>query len=910
MLNPESITILDPACGSGHILVEAYDLLKQIYLERGYQPRAIPRLILEKNLYGLDIDDRAAQMAGFALLMKARADDRRLLDNPPRLNVLAIQESKGLDAKAIADALAGGAKTTLAPPAPNPFAVDDLFPETRKQLFLGEGMNSARQAENLGAPYDAIPALIDIFQDAKTFGSLLRIPESLLDRLPALVEVIENTLNSGDLFAEEAARALLPLVWQASILGMKFDAVIANPPYMGGKGMNPALKEFAKKQFPDSKADLFAMFIERGFEWCKPSGFNSMVTMQSWMFLSSFQTMREKLLRDRTIHTMAHLGARAFGEISGEVVQTTATIMQSQYFNGFRPVFLRLVDGEEIHKEAMLRDGKNRFDMSAQDDFKKIPGSPMAYWASQAVKNAFSLKSAANDFFSDGVTKTGNNERYLRFWWEINKDDSIDIDRYRFHAKGGSVRKYYGNRDFLVKWDAQSRDHYKRDFIARITPENLWNEEGITWTDVTSGINSFRILVSGDIAATAGPAIFCKTDQKRMLEFLAFLNSKIANIMLSICNPTLHINPQEVLSLSLPDNLNTAVLENTSILIETSKTDWNAFETSWDFQRFPWLPPSTIHLPLSTNHSSLATSWQNWETHTRAQIQRMQELETENNRLFIEAYGLQDELTPEVPEDQITLARADREKDCQRLISYAIGCAMGRYSLDEPGLIYAHSGNVGFDPARYQTFPADTDAILPITDEYWFEDDAAARIEEFLSVVWGKETLEENLQWLAESLGQKGSETSEETLRRYLSASFFKDHLQTYKKRPIYWLFSSGKHKAFEALVYLHRYHEGTLARMRGEYVVPLTARMLARIDLLQKDAEAASSASARNKIGKQIEALKKKHLELLAFDEKLRHHADRRIALDLDDGVKVNYGKFGDLLAEVKAVTGGSGDD
>jgi type II restriction/modification system DNA methylase subunit YeeA len=287
----------------------------------------------------------------------------------------------------------------------------------------------------------------------------------------------------------------------------------------------------------------------------------------------------------------------------------------------------------------------------------------------------------------------------------------------------------------------------------------------------------------------------------------------------------------------------------------------------------------------------------------------MQELETENNRLFIEAYGLQDELSPEVPEDQITLARADREKDCQRLISYAIGCAMGRYSLDEPGLIYAHSGNVGFDPTRYKTFPADADGILPITDELWFEDDAAERIREFLIAVWGRETVEENMAWLADSLGKKGSETPEETIRRYLSASFFKDHLQTYKKRPIYWLFSSGKQKAFEALVYLHRYHEGTLARMRGEYVVPLTARMLARIDLLQKDADAASSASARNKIGKQIESLKKKHLELLAFDEKLRHYADMRITLDLDDGVKANYGRFGDLLAEVKAVTGGGSD-
>ena len=289
---------------------------------------------------------------------------------------------------------------------------------------------------------------------------------------------------------------------------------------------------------------------------------------------------------------------------------------------------------------------------------------------------------------------------------------------------------------------------------------------------------------------------------------------------------------------------------------------------------------------------------------------QLKSMEEENNRLFINAYGLQDELSPEVPEDQITLARADREKDCQRLISYAIGCMMGRYSLDEPGLIYAHSRNVGFDASRYATFPADADGIVPLTEELWFTDDAASRVREFLLAVWGADTLEENMAWLAESLGQKVSETPDETIRRYLADKFFKDHLQTYKKRPIYWLFSSGKQGAFQALVYLHRYTEGTLARLRAEYVVPLTGKLQARIAMLQKDAQAASSTAARNKLNKEVEKLTKKHAELLAYDEKLRHHADMRITLDLDDGVKVNYGKFGDLLEGVKAVTGGASDD
>lgn len=333
-----------------------------------------------------------------------------------------------------------------------------------------------------------------------------------------------------------------------------------------------------------------------------------------------------------------------------------------------------------------------------------------------------------------------------------------------------------------------------------------------------------------------------------------------------------------------------------------SKSDWDSFETSWDFSRNIFL--------LSGAKGSIYNSWSYLKDGNLAAIKTLKKIEEENNRIFIEAYGLQDELSPDVPEEKITLTRADREKDCQRLISYAIGCMMGRYSLDAPGLIYAHAGNVGFDPSRYARFPADADGILPVTDEHWFEDDAPARVREFLQTVWGPDTLTENLAWLAESLGSKGSETPEETIRRYIADKFYKDHLQTYKKRPIYWLFSSGKQGAFQALVYLHRYHEGTLARMRAEYVIPLSAKMAARLEMLEQDANAATSAAARTKVRKQIESLRKKQTELLAFDEKLRHCADMRITLDLDDGVKVNYGKFGDLLDSVKAVTGGAGDE
>jgi type II restriction/modification system DNA methylase subunit YeeA len=397
-------------------------------------------------------------------------------------------------------------------------------------------------------------------------------------------------------------------------------------------------------------------------------------------------------------------------------------------------------------------------------------------------------------------------------------------------------------------------------------------------------------------------------------------NSVVGKSYLRILNPTFCLNTIDVKAIPY---ISTVSLSEKSAwpLIELSNEDWSAYERSWGFQSLPLLTASTDLAP------TLESSYTAWITQNRATIAEMKRLEEENNRLFIDAYGLADELTPDVPIEQITLTvnpayryggkltedeqwTRFRQDSMEELVSYAIGCMMGRYSLDAPGLIYADAGNVGFDATRYQTFPADADGIVPITDELWFEDDAANRVREFLLATWGAEKLDQNMVFLADNLGAKASEAVIETIRRYLADKFFKDHLQTYKKRPIYWLFSSGKQGGFQALVYLHRYHEGTLARMRAEYVVPLTGKMVSRIEMLEKDRDTASSTAARNKIAKQIESLQKKHVELLAYDEKLRHYADMRISLDLDDGVKLNYGKFGDLLAEVKAVTGGVNDD
>ncbi|MDP3332586.1 MAG: BREX-1 system adenine-specific DNA-methyltransferase PglX [Methylococcaceae bacterium] len=916
-LNPETITVLDPACGSGHILVEAYEVLKAIYLERGYQPRNIPRLILEKNLFGIDIDDRAAQLAGFALLMKARADDRRLFDNSPKLNVLALQESKGLDADELTQALAAfvGWVSPQHSRGRNPTGSVDGISDAQ---MLGYAIKPLTQPTPVEAPQ--IRQLISTFAHAKTFGSLIQIPPDLNAQLPVMDAGLQLAIQNGDLLAQAAALTLLPLVQQAQILGMQFDAVVANPPYMGGKGMNPALKDYAKATFPGSKSDLFAMFIERGFEWCKPCGFNSMVTMQSWMFLSSYEAMREELLQKRTIQTMAHLGSKAFGEISGEVVQTTAFILQSQHFSGFKPTFFRLVDGVESEKEIALLSRLKRFDKTVQNDFRKIPGSPVAYWITTQQIAAFATGLSMKEIGDPkaGMSST-DNEKFVRLWYEVNFNDlkldcrNLDSclqssEKWYPFIKGGPFRKWYGNQDYVLNWGGNGADI--RKYIAdtpakqvggRIVNEDKFFRPVVSWTRIATTDFSSRFYGHGFIFSDASNGVF--PAQEYLSTVHCFLNSVVASAYLKILSPTVNFQSGEIGRLPVLRELPTESIDQLfSKAISISKSDWDESEVSWNF--------ACLAISSSdVNARTLCSSWKKWESQKQSAIDLMKAIEEQNNSIFINAYSLQDELSHEVPESQITLARADREKDSQRLISYAIGCMMGRYSLDEPGLIYAHAGNVGFDPDLYNTFPADADGIVPITDELWFEDDAANRIQEFLLAVWNAETLDENTAWLAESLGQKGNETPIETIRRYIAGSFFKDHLQTYKKRPIYWLFSSGKQGAFQALVYLHRYHEGTLARMRAEYVVPLTGKIQSRIEMLEKDADAADSNASRNKLNKDIEKLKKKHVELLAYDEKLRHYADLRIQLDLDDGVKVNYGKFGDLLAEVKAVTGGAND-
>jgi type II restriction/modification system DNA methylase subunit YeeA len=885
-IDPETLKVLDPACGSGHILVEAYDILKAIYEERGYRIREIPKLILENNLYGLDIDDRAAQLAGFALMMKAREDDRRIFTRDIKLNVLAIQSTQNLDLPDLWRKLALN---------------QDAKRGSMESIFDDVQSNLADTVDDI--EFKQLRSILALFEQAKTLGSLIQVPHDQADYLQNLTSRLQELVEQGDSMQKQAGIALLPYIQQAWLLAEKYDVVVANPPYMGGKGMNVALKEFAKKQFPNSKSDLFAMFIERGFEWCKPNGFNSMVTMQSWMFLSSYEAMREKLLKQRTLSCMVHMGNGVMGIAFG----TAATIFTNQHINDYAGSF-SYCDKDDLNDNGIpvqFPVKNERLKTAKPDDFKKISGSPIAYWVSNNFFKTFNGRVLGSFIKTEGQNKTADNDQFLRLMWEVSSYDIGVEKKWLQYAKGGAYRKWAGNLEYIVNWSLEARQHYRKDLSCRIIAEQFWYRHGVTWTDITSGGASFRYLPENSTFDMSGPTAFFDKEENPF-KYLALLNSNYVSTLLPILNPTMHAQLRDIRSIPVP--LNNASLEEGSDIafrcVAIAQNDWNNYETSWDFTENPL---------IRQKQNSFKAAFDQWQTQNRAAFAEMQRLEEENNRLFIEAYGLQDELTPEVPEDQITLTRADQEKDIQRLISYAIGCMMGRYSLDEPGLIYAHAGNIDFDATRYQTFPADEDGILPLTDQEWFKDDASNRFREFLLAVWGEDSLQQNLEFVAESLTlssfkPKKGETSLDTVRRYLSNQFYKDHLQTYKKRPIYWLFSSGKQKAFECLVYLHRYNDSTLARMRTEYVTPLLGKYSAYADQLNQQLQDASSSEA-TPIKNKIKDLEKKQTELRQFDDKLKHYADMRIKIDLDDGVKVNYGKFGDLLAEVKAVTGGTGD-
>jgi hypothetical protein len=915
-LNPEELTLLDPACGSGHILVEAYDLFKAIYQERGYRAKDIPALILQKNLFGMEIDDRAAQLAAFALMMKARADDRRIFDSEAKLNILAFEDSQGLKPSdiyfALTSPLKGEKEDALKSPVPDGYLFepdDNLFTRAEDEKAV-----SSRTPTTVNFTQADIASLLELFENAKTFGSLIQVPTKLAAKLPEIEKRVNDVLKFGDL-THASAHVLTPLLQQTHLLARQYDAVVANPPYMGGKYFTGHLKTFVADNYKEGKADLYACFIQRNLVFAKARGLLGMITIPNWMFLSSFEGIRGEVLASHSIETFLHNGRGVFGSDFGSCAFTLRNRGDSQFRAVFRKLFERQ-GSVSNHEEIKVRFFTTTSYTPVNADFLKLPGSPLAYSTSESIRSLFAeLSSLAQVADLRQGMSTGNGEKYLRLWFEVSQTNtslpegmqSIEHPKntkWFPYNKGGAFRKWYGNREYVVNFFGDG-EHMQADVEAgvnrgyRMVSRDWFFRPGITWTDVSISFLAARAVGPGFIFENTGSMLFCQNVPQAAV--LAFMCSSLSAYLMSLLNPSVHFTVGEIKKLPFK-HPSRRIEEVANECVRLTALDWDSSETSWDFTSLPIICESL---------ATLVQSQEEVEAKNHARFVRMKELETENNRLFIEAYGLQGELSPEVPDEHITLNRTDRAEDIKRLLSYTIGCIMGRYSLDKPGLIYARSGNQGFDASQYKTFLADDDGIIPLLNTDWgIRDDATNRFVEFISIAWPKEHLEENLKFVADSLGPTGSEQPRDTIRRYLATGFYKHHLSMYKKRPIYWLFSSGKQRAFQCLVYLHRYHEGTLARMRTEYVIPLQGQIAARIEQLEGDKSKATSTSHRKKLQKEQDDLKKQQTELLTFEEKLKHAADQKISLDLDDGVKVNYAKFGDLLAESKAITGGKDEE
>lgn len=804
-LNPEELTLLDPACGSGHILVEAYDLLKEIYLERGYRLRDIPALILAKNLFGLEIDDRAAQLAAFALTMKARADDRQIFNGRHQPNVVSIQESNGLDINGIVQAFTSKTVTdeSFAPPGEFGFMAPIKAP-----LLAGE---EAERVDDEQVATD-LKSLLHQFEDAKTYGSLITIPEDLAKRLPALAATVKEALSKTDISNQWAVQVANMFVSQASLLAGEYDFVITNPPYLGKKYFLASLRHYSLCTTPASSANLFSLFVTRSRQFAGKKGSFALITLHNWMYLSDFTDFRIDLLSSCDLTSLIHLGPHAFPEISGEMVQTAAFSFQPMETSNLQTPFLRLVAGDSEHKRNDFLDRRHLHLCDAKVRFAHIDGWPVLYWFSDTALEAFAKGSPLGDVAKPRAgLSTGKNEQFQRYWFEVSIESigfgyvsasqTSDGEHRWFPCNsGGENIKWYGNHLVVVDWQFDGRRI--RTFTdangkLRSRPQNTgyYFREGLTWNKLGSSGFAARFKTSGFVFDDTARSAFPDT-RHHTLCVLGVLNSILGRNILPALNPSMSFTNWDLAR--IPMLFDDGVVSLVQDLVKLAKARWDEQELSWDFKSDPVVSiDGDINSVLGSMDSYAVASEDLWAS--------MQYTERKLDQVLVSLYGL-------TGESRVLLNKDDSVKNgwsllhaTSSLISYAIGCMLGRYSLDEPGLAYAHSGNEGFDPSRYKTFPADADGIVPMTEFDWFEDDAARRFEEFIGVAWPKEHLEENLAFVAEQLAAKKNEQPRDTIRRYFAKGFFKDHLQTYKvlkhpPRPIYWLFTSGKLGAFQAL--------------------------------------------------------------------------------------------------------------
>jgi len=875
LLNPEDLLCIDPCMGSGHILCYFFDMLMQIYESQGYTRRDAVQSILEHNIWGLDIDDRAYQLAYFSVMMKAKEYDRRIFSRGIWPHVYAIAESNGFQ---------------------------------KEQLkYFGATLDEAAKNNAL----NQVDGLLEQLYDAKEYGSILSIGTmdwELLREFAGHV-AISGQMDLDAIGVEKTQEQLKRLIDVGETLAKKYWVTCTNPPYMAVSNASEKLQGYVKKKFPDSKSDLFAVFIERCGQFAGENGYQGMITQHAWMFLSSFEKLRAKMLQVDIVN-MVHLGARAFEEISGEVVQTTSFVAQIVDISNYKGCYIRLVDaGNHEEKEKEFFFISHRFYVSKKD-FSFVPGYRIAYWLDG--NKVFGHDLISSQFVSGGRNKTHNNEIYVRNWWEIGKSKY----EWRHYDNGGLSRKWYGNCLDIVNWSKSAKEFYAKH--GGLLKDEVCEKRGISWNGISGNNYCFKLKQPEFAFSSSSPTIITE-NEKMLFGTMGILNCCVTPYILSAVNPTLQLNVGEVLAFPIVNVEDSAILLATRN-VEFAKMDWDFFEISWDFQQHPLLRCAAFSIEKmvddATHHikdmNYVEEAYNIWSNECYLRFNQLKANEEELNRIFIGIYGLQDELTPEVEDKDVTVRKADLQRDIKSLLSYAVGCMFGRYSLDVPGLVYAGGE---WDDSKYSTFIPSKDNVLPITDEEYLEDDIVGLFCAWLKKVYGVDTLEENLDFIAKALGNKGN-SSREVIRNYFLNDFFKDHCSTYSvtgsgKRPIYWLYDSGKQNGFKALVYLHRYNADTTGRVRANYLHRMEKIYVSEIERMEETIQNSKNNHEVAVATKRKEKLQKQVKECREYDEKIAHLALARIEIDLDDGVKVNYrkvqtdknGKFYEILADSKNI-------
>lgn len=878
-IQPEELTFFDPCMGSGHILAYAFEVLMEIYRECGWSDRDAAISIVENNLYGLDIDERAYQLSYFSIMMQGCKYNRRFLKANVSNHLSNVVETNELESLSY------------------------------------EGMIETEASKEMSN------YLLHTFKDALELGSLIHVEQKDYDSYKQFVDEVHSTAEFSIYslnWMENTYYQINKLIKQAEILSKKYCVTTTNPPYLNK--MSGELKKYVVKKYKDYSSDLFAVFVKRNFDFTKENGYLGFMTPFVWMFIKSYEKLREYIINNKSIATLVQMEYSAYEEAT---VPICSFVLKNEHSNDLGYYF-RLSDfkgGMEVQKQKVLDALSNKdcgyFYESLATNFKKISGTPIAYWASKTATFAFGCKTISDYGVTRKGMATGLNDEFIRLWYEVeNKSIGLNLTReeasasnYKWfpYANGGYFKKWYGNNYYVVNWehDGARLQNEKTDDGSRVRAVNLNLDyifkDCIVWNSITSGMNSYRICPVGFLFSSASNAYF----GENIPYIISFLNSNVSSYFKHIINPTLNANPGDIAKLPIIDLSHYEKIKLIfNDIVLSAKEDWDSFETSWDFKVHPLVELRSAGASAwgdNAPSARISSAYKDWSMACEERFNQLKANEEELNKIFIDIYGLQDELTPEEEDKDVTVRKADLVRDIKSFISYAVGCMLGRYSLDVEGLAYAGGE---WDDSKYTSFIPDKDDIIPICDEEYFEDDIVSRFIDFVSVVYGSDTLEENLKFIADALGGKG--TIREVLRNYFLNDFFKDHCNTYQvtgsgKRPIYWLFDSGKKNGFKALVYIHRYTPDLIARMRTGYIHPQQARYRTQIGLLQEQIDMADSTSEKVKFSKQLKKINEQLLELNKYEEIVHHWADKMEPMDLDDGVKVNYAKFQELLAKIK---------